>query len=314
LDEMTGTYQLKAGDVTQDDNLNILDIIAIRRVILGLDLNFSATNSWRFYVAGDAQFAETFTENNLAGAVSAPDFIAVEMGNVTDAANAFTGSAEDGGRSLKTIKVDEQTLVVGNTYAVTLRAGELAGFQGTLQLGSGLELTNVSYAALQAGNVNLSRVSEGLIAFSYERKEAAGTELLTLEVRATVDAQLSELLSLTDRITRSEAYTTTDELARLGLDFATTATAGDVKFALEQNSPNPFVDQTQVRFTLPSAATVQLTIQNQQGQLLRTLEIDAAAGANQITVGREQLNGATGVLTYTLVAGEFVATRKMIVQ
>lgn len=40
---------------------------------------------------------------------------------------------------------------------------------------------------------------------------------------------------------------------------------------LEQNVPNPFSEQTQIRYTLPEPASIQLVVYNQQGQLIETL-------------------------------------------
>jgi hypothetical protein len=43
------------------------------------------------------------------------------------------------------------------------------------------------------------------------------------------------------------------------------------------------------------------------------LQHDCLAGYNQLSVTRAMLNGATGVMTYTVTAGGNTATRKMIV-
>jgi hypothetical protein len=41
--------------------------------------------------------------------------------------------------------------------------------------------------------------------------------------------------------------------------------------------------------------------------------VDGAAGRNMVNVTRDMLKGATGVLSYTVTAGEFIATKKMVV-
>lgn len=45
---LTGPYRLMAGDVNNDNVLNILDIIGIRRLILGFDYSFSGNRMWSF--------------------------------------------------------------------------------------------------------------------------------------------------------------------------------------------------------------------------------------------------------------------------
>ena len=72
------------------------------------------------------------------------------------------------------------------------------------------------------------------MAISYD--EVAGTTdevLFTLHLRATTNADLSEVLTMTDRITVAEAYPMTGGVANLGIDFGQgvlsyTLTIGDM--------------------------------------------------------------------------------------
>ncbi len=87
------------------------------------------------------------------------------------------------------------------------------------------------------------------------------------------------------------------------------------EFALEGNYPNPFNPSTTIRFALPQASDVKLTIYNIRGQLVRTLISGpmAAGRHNQIWNGRDQrgVQVATGTYVYRIQAGDFVATRKL---
>ncbi|PHI19901.1 hypothetical protein CEQ90_10135 [Lewinellaceae bacterium SD302] len=307
LQQITDTYQLLAADVTQEATINILDIIAIRRVILGLDAEFSSTNSWRFYATDE--LLENWTENNLEGNLVAPDFIAVEMGNVNQTALSLSGSPAHGGESEgrggETIITEDIVWRAGEVSTITIGANG-AGFQGTFEVAPGVEIVDVVAADANATAFNLTEAASGLIAFSH-----TGGEGFELTLRATTDTRLSEVLSLTDRITPTEAYPVAGGVADLGLSFVSAATAGSELF---QNSPNPFGTQTQIAFNLEVAGTATLLVQNQNGQLLRSYEIDAAAGLNTQTITRQELGNASGVLTYTIVAEGFTATRKMILQ
>ncbi|MBK8878924.1 MAG: hypothetical protein IPN74_10350 [Haliscomenobacter sp.] len=67
-----------------------------------------------------------------------------------------------------------------------------------------------------------------------------------------------------------------------------------------------------IGFTLPVAGEATLTIQDVTGRTLRVVKGQFAQGYNQVTVKASELN-TTGVLSYTLKAGDYAATKKMIV-
>lgn len=75
----------------------------------------------------------------------------------------------------------------------------------------------------------------------------------------------------------------------------------------------PFETETLIGFNIPVDAAATLTITDVQGRLLSMIEVDAAAGYNTINVTRDMIQGATGVLAYTLTSIEYTATKKMVV-
>ena len=92
--------------------------------------------------------------------------------------------------------------------------------------------------------------------------------------------------------------------------------------ALLPNYPNPFNPETWIPYQLAEPAEVTLTIYDMNGQLVRRLTVGhQAAGIYQSRTravywdGRNQLGEsvASGLYLYTLTAGEFTATRKMLI-
>jgi hypothetical protein len=82
-------------------------------------------------------------------------------------------------------------------------------------------------------------------------------------------------------------------------------------FALAQNYPNPFNPSTQIDFSLPSRATVSLTIYNLLGQVVAVpVNAEMAAGDHTIIWNAENLSA--GVYLYRLNAGMFSETKKML--
>jgi flagellar hook assembly protein FlgD len=93
-------------------------------------------------------------------------------------------------------------------------------------------------------------------------------------------------------------------------------------FRLLQNFPNPFNPETWLPYELASDANVMIWIYNSSGDLVRRLSPGRQEAGSYITRDRaaywdgrneagEQV--ASGILFYTIQAGEFAATKKMVV-
>jgi hypothetical protein len=88
------------------------------------------------------------------------------------------------------------------------------------------------------------------------------------------------------------------------------------EFALEQNFPNPFNPVTSIRFALPEAAHVRLTVFNILGQRVKAIvDEDLEPGHFVKTWDSCDDNGrpvASGIYFYRLDAGKFIQCRKMV--
>ena len=87
-------------------------------------------------------------------------------------------------------------------------------------------------------------------------------------------------------------------------------------FALDQNYPNPFNSGTLIRYALPEAQDVKLSLYNLAGQQVATL-VKSPRAAGTYTIhwdGRDDDNRvlASGVYLYRLQAGTQVETRKLV--
>jgi hypothetical protein len=81
-------------------------------------------------------------------------------------------------------------------------------------------------------------------------------------------------------------------------------------FGLAQNYPNPFNPMAQISFSLPVASQYTLTVYNVTGQKVAEYSGTKEAGIHTITFNGEGM--ASGVYFYKLVAGDFSATKKMV--
>jgi len=84
-----------------------------------------------------------------------------------------------------------------------------------------------------------------------------------------------------------------------------------LEYVLEQNHPNPFNPATTIKYSVPSDEFVKLGIYNAIGEEVRTLVNEfKSAGSYEVSLNAENL--ASGIYYYRIDAGEFSASKKMI--
>ena len=105
-------------------------------------------------------------------------------------------------------------------------------------------------------------------------------------------------------------YTVNPNLAKTG---AIVADVSPTSFELSQNYPNPFNPSTTISFSVPNENTlVSLKIYNSLGQEVGTL-INQVVPAGNHEVQFDASGLSSGVYFYTLTAGNFVDSKKMVV-
>jgi hypothetical protein len=91
---------------------------------------------------------------------------------------------------------------------------------------------------------------------------------------------------------------------------------GVYNYALEQNYPNPFNPSTVINYSIPAAGQVNLKIYNLLGSEVAVLVDEyKEAGNYSVEFSTEDLKNSlgSGVYIYTLKAGSFTQTKKMVV-
>lgn len=319
-------YKMIAADVNNSESITTLDLIQLRKLILTIDTEFSNNTSWRFVDAAFnfpdesnpwlTDFPEVINLNDLNSDMVDQNFVAVKIGDVNaSAATNFFFTPDDRTNGTFAFETDDTAIKVGNEYTVEFTAADIAsiqGYQATLTFdATALELVDMIYGVATEDNFGMRFVEEGMITTSWNGEANADEVLFSLVFRANADAQLSELLGISSRYTKAEAYNLDDETLDVAINFnnGTVASAG---FELYQNTPNPFKGETLIGFNIPEAAEVTIRIHDVTGKALKMIRGDFAKGYNNVTVNAKELP-AVGVLYYTIETADYTATKKMII-
>jgi hypothetical protein len=82
------------------------------------------------------------------------------------------------------------------------------------------------------------------------------------------------------------------------------------EYALFQNYPNPFNPSTSIKFSLPEATNVTLTIYNELGQKIGEF-VNSRLEAGNYSYQWDAGNNASGLYIYELRADKFISIKKM---
>ena len=202
---------------------------------------------------------------------------------------------------------------------------DILGYQFTLGFEqNAIEIVDVAtrdLPGLDGNNFNLQGMSRGVITTSWNQIEAVSLEdntvLFTLQVNAKQDVKLSDVLKTNSRLTAAEAYRESgSDVDLMNLSFEYTQPEGKDEaynvFALYQNRPNPFKNETLITFSLPEAGQASLKIFDLSGKVVKEIVKTFEKGYNELSINRSDLS-ASGVLYYELSTSEHTALQKMIV-
>ena len=118
---------------------------------------------------------------------------------------------------------------------------------------------------------------------------------------------MDQAIAVNSAVTSSEAY---DADANI-MSVVWRVNNAQKGFELFQNNPNPFKENTKVSFNLPEAINANITVYDLTGKVVKSLDVNAAKGLN--TVELNQMNVSPGVYYYTLQAGAYKQTKKMVI-
>ena len=322
-------YKYLAADVNESKSISNQDILEIRRLILGKVDKFSTGKSWRTFDQNYPLSMTNWTETPEfvmadAGATSV-NLKGVKVGDVDLNAKAnFNGGAIEQ-RTVGTLsfRAEDAQLVAGQTIEIPVRAKDftnISGYQMTIDFNQNA----MDFAGMKPGALNLTsedfgtdHVSEGILTTIWDEANGvtvANNEVLfTLVFNAKADVSLSSVMTANSKLTSAMAVNSTNDVLDVNLEFTTnTGVVASGQFELMQNTPNPFSSVTNIKFNLPEAGKAQLTVYDVTGKVVYTKAIDAHKGLNELTVNKNQL-GTAGVLFYQLVAGDYSATKKMVI-
>ncbi len=336
---VNSAYKKIAADVNGTNTITTFDAVQLNLYLSSGFLGSPPPGpSWRFADANQMlpnlpnatvpPYTDELTIFNIITDTMMNDFIGIKTGDIAgitaDPSTLTGGGAEELSDTDLTFLIENKAVKENESIRIDIRAenfDRLIGYQWVLQFNpevlsfQGFE--NGTLGNLGDGNFGEILVEEGKLIMTWY--DAYATDIDPKEVLFALNFNtnrkadhLSDLLSLGE-LTQIEpvAYNEDYKSRDIELEFVEPKDAIG-EFALYQNIPNPFKDETVISFNLPEKTFATLSITDITGRLLKKVEGDFAKGYNEINISRSDLP-QSGILFYELETTENTATKQMIV-
>ena len=323
-------YKIIAADIDNSETITAIDLIELRKLILGIYNEFPLNDSWRFVDAAHTfvdetnpfPYPEAILYTDLAVDQMSSNFMGVKIGDVNGSvqANFNSTSVEKRSNDSYEIAIQNAATEKGNTRIqfVAQEDIDVAGIQLTLDMSSkNQEIIAVIPMTLDISNENIAwdRIADGQLVMSWNGvSDVAIVEGEVLFEVLLSGSSVGSPVQLIDGPLSSEVYESTGQEIDVREITITdrTSQAQDVAFSVNQNVPNPFKDETVIEFVLPTDSQVTFTVTDQNGRTIYSKTNTYNAGNQQIVVQADDLN-ASGVMYYQLSTEQYTTTKRMII-
>ena len=324
LEALDSPYKMVAADINNNQDISAIDLIELRKLILGIYEELPQNESWRFI-----DRAQNFPDINHPWPLKESidiydiqvdeydhDFVAVKTGDVNGSVNLTSGETDIVSRSTTDAEMSHDILQLSQNgdYLIPVyfkEDQELMGLQAQFEF----DASTLKIVDVESGRLNIEKenfvVIDNLLRISW----AESSSVTSLSDDALFYITVNSSYQLNEDVLKvsqkggfnSELYTRDLQIVNIDID----KRENNFSNKLYQNVPNPFSQFTKIEFDLARSANVKLSIFDASGKLVRMVNDYFEKGNNNILVNYNDLNG-DGIYYYQLDTEFFTATRKMI--
>ncbi len=329
IQELNSPYKLIAADADDSHSVTAIDLIELRKLILGVNDELPQNSSWRF-VDADHQFIDALNPwvfdmpedyfINQLDSDMAIDFIGVKIGDVNGSVIANVESNVIENRASRwplSFTIEEKILKEGQNDVIAFYSDSyerISGWQMTLEFdANNIEVVGVEsdIVDIDESHYNIASQNEGWITISYNTEEPLDIDpteaIFRLVVKAKNQVVSSDLISITSKVTPSEAYRGINEIVDIHLK-----TQEVYMLSILSARPNPWKDHTDIEFVITEEGSCKWEVYDVNGRLVYTYDTAYNEGTHNFRIDRSHLPTA-GVYYLKLITEHTSADYKLMV-
>jgi len=301
-----------------------LDLVELRRLLLGYIDEFSKKDSWTFAFEGQDLEELATGGSNISEAYFIPEllqdmditFTGIKTGDVSgDAIGHSTGLADN--RSLSVARWSYETNSSNGIVTASIKtdgAIDLRGFQSTLEWGANMDLSSIQSGILTLEEEHYHLSGQGNLAISYDAAEVIGVRpddvLFTLVFKARSDDSDDPQLSLKDGVRLSNEAYAANEVFTIQLTKDKLQVQSE-ELVLAQNTPNPWSETTVIKANIPLNGEVSFRIFDLHNRMIYQETRVVDRGTQLFTIDQNNIT-ESGVYFFEVEIEGLTARQKMI--
>ncbi len=325
LDVLDSPYKILAADVNGSESVTSIDIVELRKLILGIYAELPNNSSWNFLNAAhhfidvtdpwSSQMENMYEIPNLQGTANIP-FVGYKVGDVNNSAvsNLQAGLETELRTQGISLIVDQVAEQAGKIFKHPVYADAFISLEG-LQATISLEAAQGNFVGLEAAGLDMDNSNYAIhkdgsaVSLSWNTAEAIDFDKNEVLFYILMEGAGSNNFTLAKDGMTAETYL--DGQAGT-LDLETRTNAAIVQsLTVSQNQPNPWSDYTEINYNLTQASKVVLTVFDIQGRQAFTQTENVTAGKHSIRIASSDLSGS-GIYTYILQTDNETVRKKML--
>jgi hypothetical protein len=314
IEPFTRPEQFIAADASNSFSLSAIDLVILRKLILGLVDTFPIGKSWRFF--DTLSFGNT-TESIIISSeneTSNVDFIGVKLGDINLTANPqFTSLTSRSYPPAQYWTTDAQEYLPGDIIEIPVQCttlNSMIGFQFTLS-DPDLEFLSVSSNHIEISEDDYALFGDKMTMSWYALDEVTchpGDIVFTVKALAKKAGALQQSLQLNSDITNAELYSAQDDIFIPKIVIQSNVEDHLTLFAAE---PNPWSTTCTIPFHVQHDGNLNFTVYDVNGAKLFSEEKYYTSGYHEIKLNAGDVS-AGGLLLYTLQSETEIKTGRIV--
>jgi hypothetical protein len=314
-----------AADINGDGKLSAADLADLRKLLLGQVDTIRNNKSWRFIPVkyginanNPYDFDERIIIPSLEGDSLNEDWIGIKVGDVSG--DAIANSLEKAQTRANTpyeVYTYDQILTRGQEVTIPLYSSTTPSLSA-IQLG--VRSQSVLFNGLESGWIDVRPIDFNIsedykelnIVKVADNNPTTTKPMFSLIITSQYDGMLSEVFNLNGGFVKDLAYDIQRQQRIIDLKYTELSSQDADLYYLHQNRPNPFGDETFIKFKLTEGKSVTFKFYSPNGQMLYSTTEQYTIGEHTLRVTNAQLGFVRGLVYYQMEAGDYKSTRSMI--